>query len=43
MTLAGIGAANEVEACWMFAFNAAVIAAMQVGYAGGSIVLAAVD
>ena len=38
--LAGIGAASEAGACWMFALDIAIIAAMQVGYAGGSVAAA---
>jgi hypothetical protein len=38
--LAGMGAASEAGAMWMIALDIGVIAAMQLGYAGGSVVLA---
>lgn len=38
--LAGMGAASEAGAIWMIALDIGVIAAMQIGYAGGSIVVA---
>jgi hypothetical protein len=39
--LAGIGAASEAGACWMFVLDIAIIAAMQAGYAVGSVTAAA--
>jgi hypothetical protein len=41
-TLAGSGAASEAGALWMVALDICVIAAMQVGYIGGSALFVAV-
>ena len=41
--LAAIGAASEAGVCWMIAFDVAIITAMEVGYLGGSAVVALVD
>jgi hypothetical protein len=38
--LAGMGAASEAGACWMIVLDIGVITAMQLGYAGGSVVAA---
>jgi hypothetical protein len=38
--LPSIGAASEAGAVWMIALDIGVIAAMQLGYAGGSVVVA---
>jgi hypothetical protein len=38
--LAGMGVAGEAGALWMITLDIGVIAAMQLGYAGGSIVVA---
>jgi hypothetical protein len=41
-TLAGSGAASEAGALWMVALDIFVIAAMQAGYFGGSVLFVAV-
>ena len=41
-TLAGSGAASEAGALWMIALDICVIAAMQTGYIGGSVLFMAV-
>jgi len=41
--LATIGAGSEVGVCWMIAFDVAIITALEVGYVGGSAVVALVE
>jgi hypothetical protein len=41
--LAITGTASDVGLCWMIAFDVAIITAMEVGYLGGSAVVALVD
>jgi hypothetical protein len=41
-TLAGSGVASEAGALWMIALDVSVIAALQVGYMGGSALFVAV-
>jgi hypothetical protein len=41
-TLAGSGAASDAGAFWMIVLDIAVIAAMQTGYIGGSVLFVAV-
>jgi hypothetical protein len=41
-TLAGSGAANEAGAVWMIVLDTSIIAAMQAGYIGGSVLFVAV-